>query len=117
MLRDQNKSPKLRSGHFSKGERCNNKSNPLSQPFVKQSNKCLVCFFIGPSNFEVKNRFLRMRSVGREAADYIFSSVYVYSNCSRGRSFVRITFFRNLSDVLSKFVSKEIRRSFEFMPR
>ncbi len=33
------------------------------------------------------------------------------------RSFGRITFFRNSSVVLSKFVSKEKLRSFEFMPR
>ena len=35
---------------------------------------------------------------------------------SRDRSFDRITFFQNLSVVLSKFVSKEKIHSFEFRP-
>jgi hypothetical protein len=36
---------------------------------------------------------------------------------NRSRSFDRITFFRNLSVVLSKFVSKEKFRSFEYRRR
>jgi hypothetical protein len=36
------------------------------------------------------------------------------ANSVRGRSFGRITFLRNSSDVLSKFVLKEKIRSFEF---
>jgi hypothetical protein len=38
-------------------------------------------------------------------------------NVIRDRSFDRITFFWNLSVVLSKFVSKEKIRSFEYRPR
>ncbi len=45
--------------------------------------------------------------------NWIFNSVQS-ANCDRDRSFDRITFFRNLSVVLSKFVSKEKKRSFEY---
>ncbi len=46
------------------------------------------------------------------SAKFLADQYHFFIN--RGRSFVRITFLRNSSDVLSKFVSKEKIRSFEF---
>ena len=55
---------------------------------------CVICFKSGILNKEYKNTFY-----------------------GRDRSFDRITFFRNSSVVLSKFVLKEKIRSFEYRPR
>ena len=46
----------------------------------------------------------------------IYNLINIFCRMYRARSFVRITFFRNSSVVLSKFVSKEKLRLFEWRP-
>ena len=49
--------------------------------------------------------------------NYLLCPMHISTNRNRARSFDRITFFRNSSVVLSKFVSKEKFCSFEYRRR